>query len=100
MPHPGDIHHCKLCGSKGNGKRATQEGLCEHKEPCEGTPASPHAKWFKGTGEVCKSCKVIEKAAEKRQREQRKRDEKAAKKRSDLAFFKQTNGRKKPKTRH
>lgn len=99
MPHPGDLHHCKECGSKGAAKNAAAAGLCEHKEACEGIPGFPHDKWFLRKGEKCKSCKVVEKAAIKRQWEQRKRDEKAAKKGAHVAFFKQTKGKKNLKTR-
>ena len=53
-----------------------------------------------GNDEDCIICEMVQDAADRRQREQRERDEKAAKKCGDGAFFKQTHGRKKPKTRH
>lgn len=59
----------------------------------------PHALWFYGRNEDCISCVVIKKAVAKKQREQRKRDAKEAKKRGDDPFFKQTRGRKSVKTR-
>lgn len=99
MPHPGDLHHCSKCGSGGAAKNAAAAGLCEHKEACEGIPGFPHNKWFLRIGEGCKSCEVLKKADDKRQREQRKRDEKAAKKRADVAFFKKAKGRKNLKTK-
>ncbi|GAB7323562.1 hypothetical protein MBLNU13_g07064t1 [Cladosporium sp. NU13] len=99
MPHPGDLHHCRDCGSRGAAKNAATAGLCEHKEACEGIPGFPHDKRFKRIGEDCKSCEVVVKADAKRQQEQRKRDEKATKKRTDVAFFKQTKCRKNLNTR-
>jgi hypothetical protein len=101
MPHPGDMHHCDKCGSKGAAWRAKRAGLCEHKEPCCGTPALPHDKWSKGIDEVCISCEIVQDAADRLALQQRKRDEKEAKKLRDGAWFKMTMGRnpKKIKTR-
>jgi hypothetical protein len=59
-----------------------------------GTRTLPHALWFYRRTEDCISCIIVREADAKRQREQRKRDEKEAKKRSGDSFFKQTTGRK------
>lgn len=95
------MHHCDKCGSKGAAWRAKRAGLCEHKEPCWGTAALPHDKWFKGTDEVCISCKIVQDLADRLALQQRKRDEKEAKKLRDGAWFKMAVGRnpKKPKAR-
>ena len=59
----------------------------------------PHDKWFKGIDEECISCKIVQDLADRLAVQQRKRDEKEAKKLRDGAWFKQLMGRKKPKTR-
>jgi hypothetical protein len=101
MPHPGDIHHCDKCGSKGTGKTADAEGICPHRRSCEGSRALPHALWFYRKTENCICCKIVQDLADRKALQQRKRDEKEAKKLRDGAWFKMTMGRnpKKIKTR-
>jgi hypothetical protein len=80
MPHPGDIHHCNKCGSKGAAKTAAAAGRCEHRDSCEGTGGLIHGKWFKGVDEDCICCDIVREAAARKALQQRKRDEKEAEK--------------------
>lgn len=98
MPKPGELHHCKKCGSKGGAQRSRQRGLCKHKKSCCGTLDSPHHEFFMGTDEDCVICETVQDLADRRELEQRERDKEEAERVRQNGWYTETAGRKKPRT--